>query len=155
MSDLQGFGRVCIVGAGPGPIDRMTLRTLDRLQSAGGVVQHRLIGVDVLDRIPEATQRVYAGKALGNHAAAAGIPLTHRDFAGTWPTSRPRTTGGRWPAPRRRGCSTWASSGCRPEQTVLACPLVRMLDIAPAYGPQPGLLIIGETVQRSPCFQAA
>ncbi len=75
MSDLQGFGRVCIVGAGPGPVDLMTLRALDRLQSADVVVQHRLIGVDVLERIPEDAQRVYAGKALGNHAAAAGIPL--------------------------------------------------------------------------------
>jgi siroheme synthase len=45
--------------------------------------------------------------------------------------------------------------GTRPSQTVLACPLRRLVERAPAYGPQPGLLIIGETVQLSPHFQNA
>lgn len=44
--------------------------------------------------------------------------------------------------------------GTRPTQTVLACPLERLVALAPAYGPQPGLLIIGDTVQLSPHFHA-
>ena len=44
--------------------------------------------------------------------------------------------------------------GTRPTQTVLACSLRRLVERAPAYGPQPGLLIIGETVQLSPDFHA-
>jgi uroporphyrin-III C-methyltransferase len=226
----------------------MTLRALDRLQSADVVVHDRLIAADVLERIPEAALRVYVGKALGNHAvpqegihdllvlharagrrvvrlkggdpyvfgrggeevqalqaagiafevvpgvtaasgcsAAAGIPLTHRDFAGScvflpghvaeieashdWRAlARPRQTRvfymgiQRLPHIARQLVAHGLSpdtpaaivrDGTRPEQTVLACPLVRLMDIAPAYGPQPGLLIIGETVQLSPHFQAA
>ena len=37
--------------------------------------------------------------------------------------------------------------GTRPGQTVLACGLAKLVERAPAYGPQPGLLIIGETAQ--------
>ena len=44
--------------------------------------------------------------------------------------------------------------GTRPTQTVVACSLRRLVEQAPAYGPQPGLLIIGETVQLSPDFHA-
>lgn len=44
--------------------------------------------------------------------------------------------------------------GTRDAQTVLACRLDRLVQRAPAYGPQPGLLIIGETVQLSPLFEA-
>ena len=44
--------------------------------------------------------------------------------------------------------------GTRPTQTVVACSLRRLVEQAPAYGPHPGLLIIGETVQLSPDFHA-
>lgn len=40
--------------------------------------------------------------------------------------------------------------GIRPTQTVIACCLRRLVEMAPAHGPQPGLLIIGETVRMSP-----
>ena len=59
---------VRIVGAGPGPLDRMTLRTLNRLRNADVVVHDRLVGTEVLDQIPPQGQRVYVGKALGDHA---------------------------------------------------------------------------------------
>lgn len=60
-------GFVSIVGAGPGPLDLMTLRALDRLRRAEVVVHDRLIASDVLDQIPSAAHRVYVGKALGHH----------------------------------------------------------------------------------------
>ena len=44
--------------------------------------------------------------------------------------------------------------GTRPTQTVVACSLRRLVEQAPTYGPQPGLLIIGETVQLSPDYHA-
>lgn len=61
-------GFVSIVGAGPGPADLMTLRAVDRLQRAEVVVYDRLITTEVMALVPEATQRVYVGKALGNHS---------------------------------------------------------------------------------------
>lgn len=43
--------------------------------------------------------------------------------------------------------------GTRPTQRVWAMGLSELVDHAPAYGPQPGLLIIGETVALSPHFR--
>lgn len=240
-------GFVSIVGAGPGPLDLMTLRALDRLRRADVVVHDRLIAPEVLDQIPGGAQRVYVGKALGHHAvpqngihdllvaharagarvvrlkggdpfvfgrggeevqalqaegiafevvpgvtaasgcsAAAGIPLTHRDFAAScvflpghladdgathdWRAlARPGQTRVFYMGIQRlshiaerlmaHGLSpdtpaAIVRDGTRPTQTVLACRLRRLVDQAPAYGPQPGLLIIGETVQLSPDFEA-
>ncbi|UUZ70883.1 uroporphyrinogen-III C-methyltransferase [Polaromonas sp. P1(28)-8] len=70
--EQTGQGFVSIVGAGPGPVDLMTLRALDRLQRAEVVVHDRLIAPEVLALIPQAAQRVYVGKALGNHAVPQG-----------------------------------------------------------------------------------
>jgi uroporphyrin-III C-methyltransferase len=61
-------GLVSIVGAGPGPVDLMTLRALDRLQRAEVVVHDRLITPEVLALIPPAALRLYVGKALGHHS---------------------------------------------------------------------------------------
>lgn len=239
---------VSIVGAGPGPVDLMTLRALDRLQRAEVVVHDRLIAAEVLERIPAAALRVYVGKALGDHSvpqegihtllvqharagrrvvrlkggdpyvfgrggeevqalqaagiafevvpgvtaasgcsAAAGIPLTHRELSGScvflpghladdeashdWRAlARPGQTRvfymgiQRLPHIAERllahglPADTPAAivrDGTRPSQTVLACGLRRLVQTAPAYGPQPGLLIIGETVRLSPHFQPA
>ena len=62
------LGFVCIVGAGPGPLDRMTLRALNRLRNAAVVVHTRLDITEVSDQIPLQAQRVYVGKALGDRA---------------------------------------------------------------------------------------
>lgn len=65
-SGARGF--VSIVGAGPGPADLMTQRALDRLQRADVVMYDRLISPEVLALIPQGAQRVFVGKASGNHA---------------------------------------------------------------------------------------
>ncbi len=65
-SGARGF--VSIVGAGPGPADLMTQRALDRLQRADVVMYDRLISLEVLALIPQGAQRVFVGKASGNHA---------------------------------------------------------------------------------------
>lgn len=244
----SGGGFVSIVGAGPGPVDLMTLRALDRLQRAEVVVHDRLITSEVLALIPEAAQRVYVGKALGNHsvpqegihallvqharlgrrvvrlkggdpyvfgrggeevqalqaaaiafevvpgvtaasgcAAAAGIALTHRDLAAScvflpghladdeashdWQAlARPGQTRVFYMGVQRLALiaqqliahglapdtpAAIVYDGTRPGQTVIATGLSDLVARAPGYGPRPGLLIIGETVQLSPDFQAS
>jgi uroporphyrin-III C-methyltransferase len=242
----SGQGFVSIVGAGPGPVDLMTLRALDRLQRAEVVVHDRLITPEVLALIPEAAQRVYVGKALGHHAvpqegihallvqyarlgrrvvrlkggdpyvfgrggeevqalqaaaiafevvpgvtaasgcsAAAGIPLTHRDLAAScvflpghladddathdWEAlAKPGQTRVFYMGVQRLAQiahqlithglapdtpAAIVRDGTRVSQTVIATGLRDLAARAPAYGPQPGLLIIGETVQLSPEFK--
>lgn len=239
-------GFVSIVGAGPGPLDLMTLRALDHLRRAEIVVHDRLISSEVLDQISAHVQRVYVGKALGNHAvpqagindllvehalaglrvvrlkggdpfvfgrggeevqalqaagiafevvpgvtaasgcsASSGIPLTHRKLSAScvflpghladdeakydWSAlAKPGQTRvfymgiQRLPHIAERLIAHGLSpntpaaivrDGTRPTQTVLACPLHRLVAGAPAYGPQPGLLLIGETAQLSPDYQ--
>ncbi len=246
-SEAGARGFVSIVGAGPGAADLMTLRALDRLQRAEVVVHDRLISPEVLALIPAGAQRVYVGKALGNHAvpqegihallvqhaqagqrvvrlkggdpyvfgrggeevqalqaegvafevvpgvtaasgcsAAAGIPLTHRDLAAScvflpghladdeathdWRAlARPGQTRVFYMGIQRMAHiaellfshglapdtpAAIVRDGTRPTQTVVACSLRRLVEQAPAYGPQPGLLIIGETVQLSPDYHA-
>jgi uroporphyrin-III C-methyltransferase len=246
VSEVPAAGSVCIVGAGPGPADLMTLRALNRLEQAQVVVHDRLIAEDVLALIPATALRVYVGKALGNHAvpqdeihdllvaharqgrrvvrlkggdpyvfgrggeevlalqaagiafevvpgvtaangcsAAAAIPLTHRHLAASCVFLPGHLADDQashdWQALARAGQTrvfymgvqrlaqiaqaliahglpsdtpaAIVQDGTRPTQTVLACPLHRLVKIAPAYGPRPGLLIIGETVRLSPSFE--
>lgn len=238
-------GFVYIVGAGPGPADLMTLRALNRLQRADVVVHDRLITQEVLDQIPASAERLYVGKALGNHSVpqdqinallvqhaqagrqvvrlkggdpfvfgrggeevqalqaagigfevvpgvtaasgcsmAAGIPLTHRDLAGSCvflPGHLADESGGYdWTALARPGQTrvfymgvqrlphiaqqlishglapdtpaAVVRDGTRASQRVWATGLSRLVTLAPSYGPQPGLVIIGETVQLSPHY---
>lgn len=60
-------GWVSIVGAGPGPLDLLTLRALDRLRRAEVVIHDRLIGADILAEIPAQALRYDVGKARGRH----------------------------------------------------------------------------------------
>lgn len=238
-------GFVSIVGAGPGPVDLLTLRALDRIERAEVVVHDRLITPEVLALIADAAQRVYVGKALGNHsvpqegihallvqharlgrrvvrlkggdpymfgrggeevqalqaalidfevvpgvtaasgcAAAAGIPLTHRDLSGScvflpghladddashdWRAlARPGQTRVFYMGVQRLAQiahqlishglapdtpAAIVRDGARASQSVIATGLRDLVARAPAYGPQPGLLIVGETVQLSPDF---
>lgn len=243
----SALGFVYIVGAGPGPLDLMTLRALDRLRHADVVVYDRLVSTEVLDQIPPQAQRFYVGKALGNHAvpqegihallvaharhgsrvvrlkggdpyvfgrggeevqalqaegiafevvpgvtaasgcsAAVGIPLTHRNLAlscvflsghlaqddatNDWRAlAQPGQTRVFYMGVQRLAqiaeklfshglaVDTPAAivrDGTRPTQTVNACSLLRLVEMAPSYGSQPGLLIIGETVRMSPHYRA-
>ena len=239
-------GSVCIVGAGPGAADLLTLRALQRIQQAEVVVYDRLIAPEVLALLPSQALRVYVGKALGDHAvpqqgihalliaharagrrvlrlkggdpyvfgrggeevqalqaagiacevvpgvtaaggcaAAVGIPLTHRDLASSCVFLSGHLAEGNtpqdWAALARPGQTrvfymgvqrlayiaqqllahglapdtpaAIVRDGTRSTQSVVATRLSELVRQAPAYGPQPGLLIIGETVSLSPDYR--
>jgi len=122
--------------------------------------------------------------AAGGCAAAAGIPLTHRDLANSCVFLPGHMAAGNappdWAALAKPGQTrvfymgvqrlaqiahqliahglppdtpaAIVRDGTRPAQQVVATELHALVARAPAYGPQPGLLIIGETVRLSPEF---
>jgi uroporphyrin-III C-methyltransferase/precorrin-2 dehydrogenase/sirohydrochlorin ferrochelatase/uroporphyrin-III C-methyltransferase len=64
----MGMGRVALVGAGPGDPELLTVKALRLIGEAEVVVFDRLVSPEVLALIPPGTSRVYAGKAMGDHA---------------------------------------------------------------------------------------
>lgn len=59
--------RVSLVGAGPGSRGLMTLKALQRLKEADIVFYDRFVSDEILDLIPQDTQKVDVGKQAGNH----------------------------------------------------------------------------------------
>ncbi|WP_339109150.1 uroporphyrinogen-III C-methyltransferase [Thioclava sp. GXIMD4216] len=58
-------GHIALVGAGPGAVDLLTMRAIDRIRQADIVLYDRLISDEVLDIIPQGVETVYVGKAVG------------------------------------------------------------------------------------------
>lgn len=60
-------GRVCIVGAGPGDPDLLTLKALRLIEAADVVVYDKLVSDPIMDLIPAGATRIFAGKVARNH----------------------------------------------------------------------------------------
>lgn len=64
-------GVVYICGAGPGDPKLMTVRAMELLKSCDVVLYDRLVGQEIIDRIPAGAEKVYVGRAVGD-------PTTHQ-----------------------------------------------------------------------------
>ena len=60
-------GFVHLVGAGPGPLDLLTLRAVRCLEQAEVLIYDRLVDPAVLETVPATCLRISAGKASGHH----------------------------------------------------------------------------------------
>jgi uroporphyrin-III C-methyltransferase len=62
-------GIVYLVGAGPGDPRLITVLGLDRLRQAEVVIYDRLVSERLLDEAPPTAERIFVGKAPGEHSA--------------------------------------------------------------------------------------
>lgn len=67
-AESVAFGRVSLVGAGPGDPDLLTIKAARRLAEADVVVYDNLVGQGVMDLIPAHVERIYVGKEASNHS---------------------------------------------------------------------------------------
>ncbi|MGB1220182.1 MAG: uroporphyrinogen-III C-methyltransferase [Alcanivoracaceae bacterium] len=63
-----GNGQVWLVGAGPGDPGLLTMKAHEIIRQADIVVHDRLVSDDIMRLVPARCQRVYVGKAAGQHA---------------------------------------------------------------------------------------
>ncbi|MCG7600046.1 uroporphyrinogen-III C-methyltransferase [Halomonas sp. McH1-25] len=61
-------GQVCLVGAGPGDPELVTLKALKRLQAAEVILHDRLVSGEILALANPAAQTLYVGKARSRHS---------------------------------------------------------------------------------------
>jgi uroporphyrin-III C-methyltransferase len=61
-------GEVALVGAGPGDPELLTLRALRFIQQAEVTIYDRLVSQDILNLLPEGSERFYVGKKQANHS---------------------------------------------------------------------------------------
>ncbi|HVL56996.1 MAG TPA: uroporphyrinogen-III C-methyltransferase [Burkholderiaceae bacterium] len=68
IAAARSRGRVCLLGAGPGDPELLTLRGLRRLREADAVVYDHLVAPETLELASEHAQRIYVGKQDSRHS---------------------------------------------------------------------------------------
>jgi uroporphyrin-III C-methyltransferase len=63
----MGYGKVYLVGAGPGDPQLLTIRAVKVLKEANVVIYDRLVGEEILCLAPEQAEKIYVGKRTGKH----------------------------------------------------------------------------------------
>ena len=58
-------GTVYLVGAGPGALELMTLRAATLLLTADVIYYDRLVGNEIIERLPDSIEKIYVGKEAG------------------------------------------------------------------------------------------
>lgn len=61
-------GEVALVGAGPGDPELLTLRALRFIQQAEVTIYDRLVSQDILNLLPETSEKLYVGKKQASHS---------------------------------------------------------------------------------------
>jgi uroporphyrin-III C-methyltransferase len=69
---MKKSGKVFICGAGPGDPKLITMRAEELLKTCDVVLYDRLVGKEIIDRIPASAEKVYVGRTVGD-------PITHQD----------------------------------------------------------------------------
>ncbi|WP_415716055.1 uroporphyrinogen-III C-methyltransferase [Roseibium sp.] len=60
-------GKVCLIGAGPGDVELLTLRAHRMLQESDAVVYDRLVSPEILALAPPSAKKVFVGKSPDSH----------------------------------------------------------------------------------------
>ena len=82
MATATKTGKVILVGAGPGDPDLLTVKAARLISHAELVVYDRLVSQEIMTLLPASAERIYAGKARGeHHMLQAGINALLADLA--------------------------------------------------------------------------
>lgn len=68
IDERRYYGRVCLVGAGPGNKELITLKAKSCLEYANVVLYDDLVNKDILDFAIRANEKIYVGKRDGRHS---------------------------------------------------------------------------------------
>ncbi len=63
----MAYGKVYLVGAGPGDPQLLTIKAVKVLKEADVVIYDRLVGEEILCLAPEQAEKIYVGKRTGKH----------------------------------------------------------------------------------------
>ena len=63
----MAYGKVYLVGAGPGDPQLLTIKAVKVLKEADVVIYDRLVGEEILCLAPESAEMIYVGKRTGKH----------------------------------------------------------------------------------------